>query len=279
METIGSELRAARESRNIPLTQVADETRIRLRHLQNLEEGCFSELPGGMYNRAFLRAYCEYLGIDSKRMLTRYETESMTAADKTVKPKPPIPQATGTGRRFNPIMVWSLMFLASVAGIYVSRQWIALIFSPYFSGPPPDRPPTQSRSLLQAATPEKVIPASESPPPVVETLPAPEKAPELSGTPSSQVSGTIRLEFQVLDKCWVSVNSDGNRVLVKLMEPGDDQSFDAAERFYVVLGNAGGVRVKINGKQAKPLGAAGQVVRVLINRQNIQDLLEEKSNR
>lgn len=101
-----------------------------------------------------------------------------------------------------------------------------------------------------------------------------------AGRPTSFCSpppGTIRLEFEVLQECWVSVNRDGSRVLVKILEPGDDQSFSATEQFYLVLGNAGGVRLKINGKQVKPLGKRGEVVRVLINGQNIKDLVEKTS--
>jgi hypothetical protein len=72
----------------------------------------------------------------------------------------------------------------------------------------------------------------------------------------------------------VSVNSDGTRVLVRLLEPGAHQTFDADDRFYIVLGNAGGVRLRINGKPARPLGKPGEVVRVLITTQNISDFLE-----
>jgi hypothetical protein len=73
------------------------------------------------------------------------------------------------------------------------------------------------------------------------------------------------------------VNSDGNRVLNRLLEPGDDQFFDATQRFYLILGNAGGIRLKINGKPAKSLGKSGDVVRLIINEQNLNDLLEKNT--
>jgi hypothetical protein len=59
------------------------------------------------------------------------------------------------------------------------------------------------------------------------------------------------------------------------LQPGEVQSFDAAEKFQIVLGNAGGVRLKINGKPAKPLGKPGEVLKVLINEQNLQDILDK----
>jgi cytoskeleton protein RodZ len=83
------------------------------------------------------------------------------------------------------------------------------------------------------------------------------------------------LNLQITQRCWVSVTSDGNRVLVKLLEPGDAQTFDALESLYLILGNAGGVRASINGKPAKPFGKDGEVVRVSINVQNVNELLEQ----
>lgn len=73
----------------------------------------------------------------------------------------------------------------------------------------------------------------------------------------------------------MSLDRDGNRILEKKLEPGDTRSFSATEKFYMVLGNAGGVRLKINGKPARPLGKSGAVVRVLINEQTIKDLVEK----
>ncbi|NWG13628.1 MAG: DUF4115 domain-containing protein [Acidobacteria bacterium] len=82
------------------------------------------------------------------------------------------------------------------------------------------------------------------------------------------------MHLDITKDCWVSVTSDGNRVLVRLLEPGETQTFDALERFYVILGNAGGVRATINGKPLKQLGGDGEVVKVLINQQVLDNLLE-----
>ena len=66
MNSLASELKAARERRNVVLSQIAEETRIGLRHLESLEEGRYSDLPGGIYNRAFIKAYCEFLNLDAQ---------------------------------------------------------------------------------------------------------------------------------------------------------------------------------------------------------------------
>jgi len=233
-----------------------------------------------MYNRAFIRSYCEYLGIDPEPMLARYENETAPPAESSVKASPV--QGTGFPFKFHPLAVWSLMLLASATGLYISRKWVADIFSPYLShssapgtlvssspAPPPFSKPRQP------ATGAPVMPAASE---VIS-----QRADVTSPSPAGQTSivsvppGTIRLEFEVLEQCWVSVNRDGDRVLVKILKPGDDQSFDATGSLSLILGNAGGVRLKINGQSVKPLGRAGEVVHLLINEQNIKDLVEKTS--
>ena len=66
--------------------------------------------------------------------------------------------------------------------------------------------------------------------------------------------------------------------MVRTLEPGNNPVFDANERFFLVIGNAGGIHLKINGKALKALGKPGQVVRLLINEQNMKDLIEKSSN-
>jgi hypothetical protein len=233
-----------------------------------------------MYNRAFLRAYCDYLGIDPGEGLARYEIETASAGEKTTKAKPKIPQVSAPSKSHT-LLVWSVMLLISVAGLFFSRKWIASVFSPYFSHP-------SAPSIAADATPDSA-PASPvkepttktplvSPPPSATTEHAGETPSSITGgTPSTSPSppGTIRLEFEVLQECWVSLERDGTPVLVKMLEPGDNQSFNAIEKFYVILGNAGGVKLRINGKLVKPLGKSGEVVRVLINEQSIKDLVEK----
>lgn len=252
---------------------MARDTRISLRHFQSLEEGRYSDLPGGMYNRAFLRAYCDYVGIDPGEGLARYEVETASTGEKPTRAKPKIPQVDSAFKP-HPLVVWSVMLVISVTGLYFSRKWIASIFSPYFSHPSAPKIVADSTPDSTPVSPTKGT-ATETPP----ILPPPSATSESAGQLQSSVPplppGTIRLEFEVLQECWMSLDRDGNRILEKKLEPGDTRSFSATEKFYMVLGNAGGVRLKINGKPARPLGKSGAVVRVLINEQTIKDLVEK----
>ncbi len=274
MESLGAQLRAAREQKRVSVSQAARETRISAYHLESLETGRYQSLPGGIYNRAFLRMYSEYLGLDPEAMLDRYRTETSAPADKPLKASSAKVQSVEPRFAPHPVLLWSIMLLVSVVAIYFSRGWISDVFSPYFT-----RRPAVTEALVKPEVKEPGTAASQHPEKTAsggELVAAPASDEEQTLPP--QVPGTIRLRLQITERCWVSVTSDGNRVLVKLLEPGDAQTFDAAESLYLILGNAGGVRASINGKAAKAFGKDGEVVRLSINAQNINDLLEQPDN-
>ena len=310
MGSVGVELKAAREKKNISLREVAATTRISHTNLELLEEGRYNDLPGGVYNRAFIRAYCEFLGLECKEMLARYEVEIAPPSDKTTRAKEKTRLPSEPLIRPHPLAAWGFMLLVSIVGLYFSRHWISGVFSPYFahspaskmtavqapSAPPESKPPAAPASAAPGAStaPSPVamptssagqpVSATQSdtvvppPPPVTAKVLASSIGDKPSATPRSLPPGKIRLEFQATEKCWMSVNSDGNRSIVKILEPGERSIFDADERFFLVLGNAGGIRLSINGKPTKSLGKSGQVSRVLINAQTMKDLIQNSPN-
>ena len=312
MESVGIELRVAREKKSISLGEVAAATRISHTNLERLEEGKYKDLPGGVYNRAFIRAYCEFLGLECKDILARYEQEIAPPSDKTTRAKEKTRLPSEPLIKPHPLAAWGLILIISIVGLYFSRRWIAGVFSPYFAHSPaskmatptPQSPPEMKQQAAPAATAPNTSVAAGSPastPVSVGQAPAtpaddigppapptpPPAAAKVAATPPADRSltgvparppGKLRIEFQVTEKCWASVNSDGNRSVVKIMEPGEHYTFDADDRFFLVLGNAGGVRLTINGKPARSLGKSGEVSRVLINAQTVKDLIQNSPN-
>ena len=279
-EALGSQLKAARIAGNITLQKAAQDTRISFRHLQSLEEGQYRNLPGGMYNRAFLKCYGAYLGLDPDSLLRKYEQESESHGDRLVKARTPAPSLTREPFRFPPVLIWSLMFLVSVAGLWFSRRWIAAVFSPYFSRPPasrmekrePSGPLVQQPAGGQEAQPPAATPVSPLRTPSVDAAAA---AVSVQASMERPLPGALQLRVETVEPCWISINGDGRRILTKLLQPGEGQSFAANNDFELILGNAGGVKLKINGKPVKSLGPSGSVVRFTINAENIPSLLEK----
>ena len=62
--TVGDRLRAAREKKKLSLDDIASQTRIPLRHLQNLEAGDWSALPAPTYTMGFAKSYASAVGLD-----------------------------------------------------------------------------------------------------------------------------------------------------------------------------------------------------------------------
>jgi cytoskeletal protein RodZ len=81
--SIGEFLRARRLEQGLSLEELATSTRIRLSHLQALEEGRFEELPGEAYRRGFLRTYAGALGLDPQEVLERYLGEVGHGSEST----------------------------------------------------------------------------------------------------------------------------------------------------------------------------------------------------
>ncbi len=78
--SFGEEIRRERELRQISLREVAQATKINLRYLEAMERNDFAYLPGGLFNRSFVRAYCQHIGVDSESMVNAYLLEEQSQA-------------------------------------------------------------------------------------------------------------------------------------------------------------------------------------------------------
>ena len=259
MENISSELKAHRERLQISLDQVSVDTRISLRHLQSLEEGRFEDLPGGMYNRAFLRAYCEALGIDQSKILRRYEAEVLPHSAPPANISAPPPRSV----KIHPVIIWSLVFILSATGIFLNRKWITAIFSPYFSNTHDSRINNLHSDLKENAA----LPAAET-----------TSAAQSSVNIPRPLTPPFSLEVAAREECWIEVTQDDRQVFSKLLTSGETQTFTANREFKLVAGNAGGIDMKINGRAVKPLGENGKVVRPVFNETTLPDIIARAEN-
>ncbi len=70
--TIGEQLRLAREEQGVPLREISNQTRISMRYLEAIETNNYKLLPGGIFNRSFVKAYARCVGFDEKLALEGY---------------------------------------------------------------------------------------------------------------------------------------------------------------------------------------------------------------
>ncbi len=75
--------------------------------------------------------------------------------------------------------------------------------------------------------------------------------------------GPLMLELEALEITWVVVRSDDREPHEALLQPGERALWRAHDRFFLTLGNAGGVKVTLNGEPRGPFGELGTVIRDL----------------
>ena len=71
-ESIGEKLRLARETRGAALRDISEQTRISMRYLEAIETDDYGRLPGGIFNRSFIRAYARFIGYDEDQAMEEY---------------------------------------------------------------------------------------------------------------------------------------------------------------------------------------------------------------
>jgi cytoskeletal protein RodZ len=115
--TLGEKLRQAREERGISISEVAEQTRISPHYLDLIENDDYRTLPGGIFNKGFVKSYAKYVGIDEQEALQDYASlistqEGVPSDDpKTYKPE------VLTDDRASSSMLPTIIFAAIILGL------------------------------------------------------------------------------------------------------------------------------------------------------------------
>jgi len=113
--SFGEELKRERELREISLREISESTKISLRYLEALESNEFEHLPGGVFNRGFVRAYSKFIGIDPESMVDAYLLQENTqVGGEDRRGRSGAPSADGRPRW----IWWLLGALVAAAAVY-----------------------------------------------------------------------------------------------------------------------------------------------------------------
>ena len=86
MVSLGEELKREREFREISLREISEATKINLRMLEAIESNDFKALPGGIFNRNFIRAYAEFIGLDPEIAVRKYQVQLSEEVEEILPP-------------------------------------------------------------------------------------------------------------------------------------------------------------------------------------------------
>ena len=116
--SFGEELKRERELREISLREVSEATKISLRYLEALERNDFRNLPGGVFNRGFVRAYSQFIGVDPDSMVDAYMHAETAVLGPGAKQSLVSDDTANGGKRFVWVWVVVAVLIAATASYF-----------------------------------------------------------------------------------------------------------------------------------------------------------------
>ncbi len=248
--TFGERLKRERELREVSLKEVTNGTRIGPRFLEALENEEWDKLPGGVFNRGFVRAIARYLGLDEENLLAEYD---MARGEQSL----PVPQAYENKIPRPPIWLPILAVLAVLAilggliagGIYGWRRYAA------------HRAAKQSSSsaLLPAETPSataSVLPSTATP--------------AMSNSATSPPTVPLDLAVSTSAATRVRILADGTPLLDAELPAGETRHFSANQQFEVTAADSSAVLLELNGQAMPPVGTPGASGTIVLSQKDLR---------
>jgi cytoskeletal protein RodZ len=250
VSALGEDFRSAREARGLSLSDVAERLHIRSVYLAAIEDEDWHVIGAPVYVRGFMRTYARFLGLDPEAAVARFASTMPPGTPPAAAPRPAAPTAneTAAGERSSPSLAAVLAVIVAVAAVL----FVAYEFYQYRAGAPAGVPVAQTT----AAPADVLAPAADAT--LAPDLSAETAAPE---TASSPVAAGLKrgLTVHVTAMSWLRIAVDGTVAYEGILPAGATKSF-SGKRAAVRVGNAGGVRIVVNGRPLGPLGASGDVV-------------------
>ena len=281
MASFGVRLKQEREQRGVTLEEISQSTKIGTRLLQALEEEHFDQLPGGIFNKGFIRAYARFLGLDEEQAISDY----LAASGNLPAEKDKKSDGSGETSSFEleaehsesrlPWGTFAILLLLAGLGFalwgFYSRETgkdAKKTATPVRAQPTataPDLNPTSTSSVVPAGTQELIATRPESktqPAPTAKPVSAPGLATPaaLVQEPSPAVTKPLSLRITLHGESWLSITSDGHVVLQgNSFSAPTEKTVHASKEIVVKAGNVAALDLEFNGKKLPTQGAEGEV--------------------
>jgi cytoskeleton protein RodZ len=285
LPSFGQKLKQEREKRNITLEQISASTKIGIRMLQALEEDNFSELPGGIFNRGFVRAYSRFLGLDEDQTIADYmqasgdalpvptETAARTdgsrenaaheGASRENKNKDDKDKVSRLGADTPPRQVpWgvfagALLVVALALSFWSHRR---REHTRQAARPTPATVATQvSGQVSGSDLPTASSPTNGSPTGVPAPSVVPKTSHDLAPASPAAIPGEFTVVIQAREESWTTITADGKTISSELLPADTERVVRARKEIVVRTGNSGGVDFRFNDKKVDTGGDYGEV--------------------
>ena len=266
MGALGERLKREREKRKIALQEVASATKIGTRYLRAIEEDKFDELPGGVFNKGFIKAYARHLGLDADQALADYDKafrethpEELTPPDPEAEGRKIMEQRARRVQQERPRMEqlpWGKVAAAILLFACALVTWGA--YSHFNKRVAPTKE-AATRAGVEVS-PKAPLPKRAVKHPVAEqqtsqTLTPPEKLAETE----TVAPGTFLVAIHAREDSWIHIEADGKPVLEDTLPAEAQKSVQAANQLVIKAGNIGALDFWFNGQKLPVQGDIDQV--------------------
>lgn len=242
LEELGASLRQCRNAQDISIEEVAARTKIQTRLLKAIEEGKLEQLPEPVYIKGFIKQFAEALGLNGTEFASSFPTGSGLPLLRRHSWKH-IP-----GAQLRPIHLYGLYVLLVIGAVnglsfLVRRSAIPVAYRNDY--------PQQSQQR-----------------PAANTLPGMNFPQKSGGNKVKEVSQrdqngkSVQVGVTLKAQSWIRVVVDGRLEFEGVLPEGTQRTWAADQKLSVRAGNAGGVMVEFNNKNAQQMGAPGEVQEV-----------------
>ena len=290
----GEVLRQAREARGITLDGVANELMIRRFYLEALENGSFKDLPERVYAVGFVKNYGTYLGMDTVALTDQFKREAFGARNVNnyqvdLSMPQPVIQSVVPNRSaiISAIVVLALLVSGIIFMTQGKKSSVSAIPEPAVtqdSAAPEITAPAATATATPAAT-TAAMPAMEfstsaapeaaatvtsatpaetaiTPPADTESAATAAQKPVTNDVPPAALRVKNRRVLEALQSAWVEVRNDkGTTLFTSILKAGQILPLPDNTRILLTTGNAGGMRVIVDGKPQAVFGQVNEVKR------------------
>ena len=279
--SFGRYLMAARLEKGISLRDVSRATRIGIDTLGHIENEDHSRLPAEVFVKGFLRAYAKSVGADSEKAVQLYldNLHILQAASRFET------ELVRSRERFWPRLLMALGLLLCIMVLSVYGDNVLYRFSSsdvhaVHSEAPAIDPGVNSAEISgqketagvkQANTGHGLentgVELIKDPPDVGDpggTIQETPPAGEAEVPEKEDISEKLLLKIITVEKTWLKVIVDTHDPVEYSLKPADRLELEATSGFNLLIGNATGIRLFLNGNPIPVPGKQGQVVTLQI---------------
>ena len=125
LQDLGKEIRRKREERGLSLKDVHEGTKIRIQFLEGIERGDFSEFPGTVYVRGFIRTYLQFIG--AEEFWGEYLPVLSEGTERVREEEPPVVgSCTPPTKGFKPasrFCIFAILLLVAAGSFWYRYTW------------------------------------------------------------------------------------------------------------------------------------------------------------